>query len=112
MTSFSPPTVMQMVFRQKEHKSPFGLTPKPLETTISQNNLFSITLFQHWQKLLIQFPSGGGKKLSTPVPTKQTHFPLQKLPNTFTLQIVHKNCASKFTFEFPHQSTQQNYFDK
>ena len=58
---------MQMVFRQKEHKSPFGLTPKPLETSISPNNLlvsFFLTLAKiaytvslwWWKNCQHQFP--------------------------------------------------------
>ena len=56
MTSFSPPTVMQMVFRQKEHKSPFGLTPKPLETSISPNNLLVSFFFNTGKNCLYSFP--------------------------------------------------------
>ena len=86
---------MQMVFRQKEHKSPFGLTPKPLETSISPNNLLVSFFFNTGKNCLYSFPLVV-EKLSTPVPMKQTHFPLQKLPNTFTLQIVPVNSLLNF----------------
>ena len=47
---------MQMVFRQKEHKSPFGLTPKPLETSISPNNLLVSFFFNTGKNCLYSFP--------------------------------------------------------